>query len=855
MLFGGQQVNYGINPQGLMQTKTETPPALSPGNVRVTTFGYFPSGLLQTVNTPDGITLNYVYDDRSMLISVTDNLNQSINYTYDDHKNVIKTDTNNADGSLALLVDSVYDNRNRLTQTSAPHNATEASISQRVLDENSNLISLIDPNGNASTNQYDAFNRLDSNTHRENGITQYTYDDQDRITQVIAPNGVTTQYEYDIISRRTKEISSDRGTISYTYDLANNVTSITEGRGITATMTYDELERLTTKTYPNTIINKTEDVSYSYDSCTFGLGKLCSRTDESGQYQHQYDAYGNLSSTAFTETDGIVYSTAYIYDDGDRISQMTLPSGRVVDYQRDGVRRVQQIDTTLNGVAQNIVRNVQYRGDNQRTQATFGNDLIDTRTYDLQGRLQSQQLATIGSTVIDQRSYSFDKNSNILSIDTITEDNAYNYDKLDRIIGDTISNNLAVNSTPISFNYDLNNNRLSKLLTDSSVDEQYQHQANSNSNRITQVNALQTGVTPIPALTNRDMVYNNVGRLYQLVEEGTLKAEYLYNDAGQRTRKTLYQADGITVDSITIYHYDQMGYLITETTETGQLVKDYLWQEGMTPLAQIDNNTTESIIYLYTDHLMTNRLATNDLQQVVWTWEGEAFGNTQAEEFTATKVNLRFPGQYFDEETNLHYNHFRYYDPALGRYITSDPIGLDGGWNTYHYTNNQPSKYFDSMGLKVRGAWTISPTLSDAKISLDGVTFGGNSATVAISGSGSASVRFGLNCWDDDECINDRWGTELSLGVSGSGTTHIPIPGVCWAVLRSSSGLIRNDFARKRTYNYLIWACRAGMAFKTAEGIRKLKPEIMQQITESANAIIGGLIQKGPDALCGLYGR
>ena len=66
MLFGGQQVNYGINPQGLMQTKTETPPALSPGNVRVTTFGYFPSGLLQTVNTPDGITLNYVYDDRSM---------------------------------------------------------------------------------------------------------------------------------------------------------------------------------------------------------------------------------------------------------------------------------------------------------------------------------------------------------------------------------------------------------------------------------------------------------------------------------------------------------------------------------------------------------------------------------------------------------------------------------------------------------------------------------------------------------------------------------------------------------------------------------------------------------------------
>lgn len=62
-----------------------------------------------------------------------------------------------------------------------------------------------------------------------------------------------------------------------------------------------------------------------------------------------------------------------------------------------------------------------------------------------------------------------------------------------------------------------------------------------------------------------------------------------------------------------------MGYLITETTETGQLIKDYIWQEGMTPLAQIDDNAgIESISYLYTDHLMTNRLATDDLQQIIW---------------------------------------------------------------------------------------------------------------------------------------------------------------------------------------------------------------------------------------------
>jgi RHS repeat-associated protein len=61
-------------------------------------------------------------------------------------------------------------------------------------------------------------------------------------------------------------------------------------------------------------------------------------------------------------------------------------------------------------------------------------------------------------------------------------------------------------------------------------------------------------------------------------------------------------------------------------------------------------------------------------------------------------VNLRYPGQYYDAETGLHYNWHRYYDPRIGRYITSDPIGLRGGLNTYAYTNNNPLRYIDIFG-------------------------------------------------------------------------------------------------------------------------------------------------------------
>jgi RHS repeat-associated protein len=62
-------------------------------------------------------------------------------------------------------------------------------------------------------------------------------------------------------------------------------------------------------------------------------------------------------------------------------------------------------------------------------------------------------------------------------------------------------------------------------------------------------------------------------------------------------------------------------------------------------------------------------------------------------------LNLRFAGQYYDKETNLHYNYFRDYDPSIGRYVSSDPIGLAGGLNTYAYVENNPLRFVDPMGL------------------------------------------------------------------------------------------------------------------------------------------------------------
>lgn len=107
----------------------------------------------------------------------------------------------------------------------------------------------------------------------------------------------------------------------------------------------------------------------------------------------------------------------------------------------------------------------------------------------------------------------------------------------------------------------------------------------------------------------------------------------------------------------------------------------------------------------------------------VWSWEGEACGATAPT--GSVTINLRFPGQYYDTESGLHYNWNRYYDPKLCRYVSSDPIGLDGGSNTYTYAFNNPLIWLDPLGLRVVlgqitriSTATITPGIDDINLSL-----------------------------------------------------------------------------------------------------------------------------------------
>lgn len=174
-----------------------------------------------------------------------------------------------------------------------------------------------------------------------------------------------------------------------------------------------------------------------------------------------------------------------------------------------------------------------------------------------------------------------------------------------------------------------------------------------------------------------------------------------YNSLGQRVLKTLPNS------SKEIYHYDEAGHLITVTDQAGVTLRDYIyWGDQQTALTS--NGTT---YYIHNDHLNTPQVITNQSQQVVWMGDYEPFGKVASNANNSIEIFSRFPGQYLDNETGLYYNYFRDYDPSIGRYIESDPIGLRGGINTYAYVRGNPLIYSDPTGetpvIALQRAWSV----------------------------------------------------------------------------------------------------------------------------------------------------
>jgi RHS repeat-associated protein len=175
---------------------------------------------------------------------------------------------------------------------------------------------------------------------------------------------------------------------------------------------------------------------------------------------------------------------------------------------------------------------------------------------------------------------------------------------------------------------------------------------------------------------------------------------YTYDAFNRRTSKTV---DGKTTEFIW-----QGSKLIAET-DNDKHWQSYLYEpDSYRPLALVHGNAQQDNIKLYwyqNDHLGTPIALTGSLGDTLYECQYNAYGQiineTYHQDDTQTLPDnpLRFQGQYYDEETGLHYNLNRYYDPFTGRYITQDPLGILGGLNSYQYVNGDPINWIDPLGL------------------------------------------------------------------------------------------------------------------------------------------------------------
>jgi len=263
----------------------------------------------------------------------------------------------------------------------------------------------------------------------------------------------------------------------------------------------------------------------------------------------------------------------------------------------------------------------------------------------------------------------------------------YNYDGLDQLTSATRPAGYGVANE--SYLYDKVGNR--EVPTDLTI---YQY---DNNHRITQSPGLLQYTYDLAGnqLTRTDgvtMTYDTDNRLTTYVK-GATSASYAYDAFGRRIKKTV---NGV----ITYFAWDG-SQLIAEYSSTGVRQKRYAYlPNSLNPVQVQDVNGTYNV---HSDHLDTARFLTNSAQVIVWSAKQSAFGQTTVNQDvdgngTAVVYNLRFPGQYFDAESNLHQNYFRDYDPSIGRYIESDPIGLEGGINTYAYVSGNPLSFVDPKG-------------------------------------------------------------------------------------------------------------------------------------------------------------
>jgi RHS repeat-associated protein len=645
----GHTTTYEYDAHGNLIRRTD---AL--GNV--TTWAYNAYGQMLSTTDARGNTTQYAYDAWGHQTAITDALGNTVTFTYDSAgRKLSETDP------LGRTTQYAYDAANRLTVITNALGYTTVYTYDAV----GNRIAMQDALGRVTRYGYDAKDRLVVITDTLGYTTTYGYDANDNRTSVTDARGNTITFTYDALNRLASLRDQLGNTTSYQYDANGNRTRVTDAKGQVTTYTYDALNRLTQ------VVNPSFTVTYTYDAA----GNRLTMTDPTGTTQYAYDALNR--PTVITDTAGLVLR--YTYDAAGNRTTLTYPDGRVVTYTYDADNRIAAVTDHASRTTQYI-----YDAAGQLTQIIYPNGIISPRAYDDLGRLTAVTYTHPVSGTLAFFRYTLDAVGNRVSAEESGGNLTYTYDDLDRLTGvtypdgegvtyayDAAGNRTAMTSTvsgAIAYTYDAAN----RLLTVGGATATW----DANGNMLTKGSTAYT--------------YDAANRLTQVIS-GTTTVQYTYNGDGKRVGRT-------QGSSTTHYLWDTNSPLAVVVLEvTDGVTTTYLY--GADLLAQYDaaGNPT----YLLTDGQGNVRLLVDAAGNVVGRYDYDVFGAVRSASGSAS-TTYRNAGHAADDPVGLVYMRARWYDPALGRFLSPDPR-LPGAWNSqdwnrYVHGRDNPMTYIDADG-------------------------------------------------------------------------------------------------------------------------------------------------------------
>lgn len=522
----------------------------------------------------------------------------------------------------------------------------------------------------------------------------YSYDAFGNLVQTTAGSIVTT-ITYDLRGRKTAMADPDMGSWTYIYNALGELKSQTDAKSQTTTMAYDLLGRMTNRTEPDLVSD------WTYDSCTKGIGKLCSvASDNSYSRSISYDLYGRTSQIS-TSFDTTTYDVGYGYDVSGRLFQITYPTGFVAKYVYNSFGHLHRLTdssgSTVYWQADTVSASGQVLGE------TLGNGLTTARTYDTVDRPLTNVVSGSGGAQ-QNFSYTWDDVGNLLQrVDnhqSVTEN--FSYDKLNRL--DVSSGPALVTKT---FSYDMHGNITYRSDVGTYTYGAKPHAVASVSGTLNATYTYDANGN-MEAGNGKTLTYTSFNMPATITGNGHT---YTYTYGPSHERMRLVHS---TLGTFIYLHPNGNGELLfeKETKPSGLIEHKHYLSVGSKSIAVhlTRSDATQETRYFHHDHIGSLTLITNSSGAQIERLSYEAFGKRRFPNGTDDPNNTLFgvttdrgftAHEHLDEVALIHMNG-RVYDPVLARFMTPDPFiqapfNLQA-YNRYSYGFNNPLRGFDPSG-------------------------------------------------------------------------------------------------------------------------------------------------------------